>query len=161
MTAVTQTLQSRNIDFEVMHHPPAMTAIGEALALGVPADEVVKTVVMDTGDGGHVICAVPATRRVDMGLVRECLDDTRCHLATEDEMRADFPEFELGAFPPLASVAHAPVLVDTEVMTHPTVVFAGGTQTDSVRCRTLDVFEGSDVQIAHLTRDRETGNWIH
>ena len=48
--------------------------------------------------------------------------------------------YELGALPPLGSLVQAPVYVDPEVMAHDTVVFAAGSQTESVKIRPEDLF---------------------
>ena len=54
-------------------------------------------------------------------------------LATETELQADFPGYELGALPPLGSLLGVPLLVDPEVLSHETVLFAGGLETESIR----------------------------
>lgn len=54
--------------------------------------------------------------------------------------------------PPLGSLHGAPTYVDPEVMQHDTVVFAAGTQTESVRVRTEDLFRKEPVTTAPLTR---------
>jgi prolyl-tRNA editing enzyme YbaK/EbsC (Cys-tRNA(Pro) deacylase) len=48
-----------------------------------------------------------------------------------------------------------PVYVDPEVMAHDEVVFAGGTQTESVKMRTEDVFRDGTATIVPLTRHPE------
>ena len=54
--------------------------------------------------------------------------------------------------PPLGSLHGAPTYVDPEVMQHDTVVFAAGTQTESVKVRTEDLFRNEPVTTAPLTR---------
>ncbi len=161
MMTIIDQLQAQGIDYELLHHPRAMSAVGEAISLGLPPDEVVKTICVDTGDGDHVMCAIPAPRRLDMRMVKFALDDTHCHLASETEMQSDFPECELGAFAPIGHSGQFRLLVDPEVMDHSTVVFAAGTQTESVRCRSKDVFRGDNCQVTSLTRDPATETWIH
>jgi hypothetical protein len=89
---------------------------------GVEADEVLKTVSLDTASG-HALAVNPASRRLQMTLVRRAVGDPHVSLATEDELEHDFPEFELGSLPPLGSLLHVTIYVDTEVMAHDTVVF--------------------------------------
>ena len=129
MPSVIDHLNSRGAAFEVIPHEKAYTSIEEARALGIAADEVVKTVVLDTASG-HVLVAVPGYRRLDMKLVEEAVGDHHARLASEDELAQDFPDFELGSLPPMGSLLGAPVYVDPEVMGHDTVVFAGGSQTE-------------------------------
>ena len=66
----------------------------------------------------------------------------------EEEIEKDFPACELGAVPPLG----APTSVDPEVMRHDTLVFAAGTQTESVKVRAKDLFRNEPVTVTPLTR---------
>jgi Ala-tRNA(Pro) deacylase len=75
-------------------------------------------------------------------------------MATEEEIEKDFPNYELGAVPPLGSLVGAPTYVDPEVMGHDTLVFAAGTQTESIRVRSEDLFRNESVTVAPLTRPR-------
>lgn len=154
MSVVTKYLETRGIPFEAIPHPKAFTSIDEARAMGVDADEVLKTVVVDSGNR-HVLAVVPGSKRLDMHLVRTALEDPHAHLATEDELERDFPTFELGALPPIGGLADAETVVDPEVRQHETVVFAAGTQTESVRVRTEDLFKSEPVRYAPLVREPE------
>jgi Ala-tRNA(Pro) deacylase len=151
MSELKETLTERGITFELLPHAKAYTSIEEARALGIDADEVVKTIVLDTQDG-HAVAVIPASRRLNMNLVRDALADNHAALATENEIEQDFPGYELGALPPLGTLLHAPVFVDPEVMTHETIVFAAGSQTESVKARTKDVFRGENVREVPLTQ---------
>ncbi|MBI4728701.1 MAG: YbaK/EbsC family protein [Acidobacteria bacterium] len=153
MSTVTETLEKRRVPFECLRHDRSFTTIEEARALGITADEVVKTIVLDTASG-HALAVVPGSRRLDMKRMREAVGDARAHLASEDELRRDFPGYELGALPPLGSLLSAPVYVDPAVMGHDTVVFASGSQQESVRVRTADLFRDEPVKLAVLTRAR-------
>jgi Ala-tRNA(Pro) deacylase len=151
LTPVAQRLQERGVAFELVPHEKTFTSIEEARALGIAADEVVKTVVLDTRSG-HALAVVPASRRLDMRLVRDAVHDSQARLASEDELERDFSAYELGALPPLGSLVEAPTYVDPEVMAHDTVVFAAGTQTESVKLKTEDLFRDEAITIAPLTR---------
>jgi Ala-tRNA(Pro) deacylase len=154
MSAVTEHLQRRGIQFEVVTHPRAVTSLEEALALGIHADEVLKTVVLDTGDR-HVLAVVPASRRLDMRRVHLATGDAHARLASEDEIATDFPEMELGSIPPLGSLFRASMLVDPEVLTHETVVVAAGRQTESIRARVEDLLKDEDVRVVEISRHPE------
>lgn len=82
MSVVTEHLEQRGAAFEVLPHRQAYTSIDEARALGVDADEVLKTLAVRTGPG-YVLVVIPAARRLDLQLVREALDDNHARLATE------------------------------------------------------------------------------
>lgn len=148
--AVIDFLNARRISYEVLKHEPAYTAAEEAEVLHVPRSEVLKTLVIETGVG-HVIALLPASRKLDMGLLREALGDHHARLATESEITEHYPAFELGATPPVGALAHVPVFVDPEILQHRVVVFAES-QTESVMVAAEDLFAGEFVTITPLAQ---------
>ncbi len=156
MSAVTEHLEQQGSTFEVIPHRQAYTSVDEARALGVDAGEVLKTLAVRT-TSGYALMVLPASTRLDLHLVREALGDHRARLATEDELGRDFPGYELGALPPLGALLGAAVYVDPEVLRHDTVAFAAGTQTESVKIRTEDLFGGGQVTTVLLARQPERG----
>jgi Ala-tRNA(Pro) deacylase len=147
---VMRALRERGAHFEVLRHRAASSGRQEAAVLGMPATDVVKAVVIKTSDGA-ALAVLPASRRLDMDLVRAATGDHRARLATEAEIADALPDCELGALPPLGSVLYAPVFADPEVLRHPVVAFAAGTQTESVRGLAVELFSGETVTITPLT----------
>jgi len=105
--------------------------------------------------------AVPATCHLDMHLVRAAVGDRHARLATEQELLRDFPGIELGALPPLGSLLGAPLYVGQEVLQHETVVFAAGSQTESVQVKTADLLRHEQVTTVPLIRhaDENDKDW--
>ena len=157
MSVVTEHLEQRGAAFEVLPHRQAYTSIDEARALGVDADEVLKTLAVRTGPG-YVLVVIPAARRLDLQLVREALGDNHARLATEEELARDFADYELGALPPLGALVGANVFVDPEVLGHDTVVFAAGTQTESVKMSTQELFGTGGITTVVLVKRPERGS---
>jgi Ala-tRNA(Pro) deacylase len=151
VSVVTDLLDKRGVTFEVIPHDQAYTSIAEATALGISADEVLKALVLDTASG-NAIAVVPGSRRLDMRSVGKALGVKHVRLATEEEVGKSFPGYELGALPPIGSLFGIQTFVDPEVMQHDTIVFAAGSQTESVKLRTEDLFRDEPVTIAPLTR---------
>ena len=160
MTQVTEHLQTRGVPFAPIAHLQAYTSIAEARALGINASEVLKTVAMRVA-GGYALMAVPATCRLAMHLVQAAVGDRHVRLATEEELLRDFPGIELGALPPLGSLLGAPLYVDQEVLQHETVVFAAGSQTESVQIRTADLLQHEQVTTLPLVKhaDENGKDW--
>jgi Ala-tRNA(Pro) deacylase len=157
MSVVIEHLEQRGAAFEALAHRQAYTSIDEARALGIDADEVLKTLAVRTGPG-YVLVVIPAARRLDLRLVREALGDHGARLATEDELRHDFPDYQLGALPPLGVLVGANVYVDPEVLGHDTVVFAAGTQTESVKIGTRELFGTGEMTTVALVERPERGS---
>lgn len=147
---VTRALRERGAHFEVLHHEMAESGVQEAIVLGMVPDDVIKAVVLETRDGA-ALAVLPASRRLDMDLVRAATGDPRTRLATEAEIVGALPDCELGAVPPLGSVLHAPTYVDPEVLRHPVVAFAAGTQCESVRGPAEELFSGESVTVTRIS----------
>jgi Ala-tRNA(Pro) deacylase len=156
MSVVWEHLEGQGVPFEPIEHKKAYTSIAEARACDIDASEVVKTVAVRVGSE-HALMVVPATCRLDLRRVQAAVGDRHARLATEAELLRDFPDVELGAMPPLALLLGAPLYVDPEVLRHDTVVFAAGSQTQSVRLRTKDLlqFQQERVTTAPLAKQAE------
>jgi Ala-tRNA(Pro) deacylase len=161
MTQVTEHLETRGVPFEPIAHEQAYTSVAEARALGIDASEVVKTVAVRVA-GGYALMAVPATCRLDMHLVQAAVGDRHARLATEEELLRDFPGFALGALPPLGLLLGAPLFIDEEVLQHETVVFAAGSQTESVQIRTADLLQHEQATTVPLVKhaDQNGKDWV-
>ena len=161
MTQVTEHLETHGVRFEPIAHQQAYTSIDEARALGIDASEVLKTVAMRVA-GGYALMAIPATCRLEMHLVQAAVGDRHVRLATEEELLRDFPGFELGALPPLGSLLGAPLYVDQDVLQHETVVFAAGSQTESVQFKTADLLQHEQVTALPLIKqsDENDKDWL-
>jgi Ala-tRNA(Pro) deacylase len=157
MSVVTEHLEQRGSVFEVIPHRQAYTSVDEARALGIEIGEVLKTLALRTG-AGYALAVIPASRRLDLHLAREALGDSRARLASEEELGRDFPDYELGALPPLGALLEAQVCVDPEVLGHDTVTFAAGTQTESVKMQTQELFGSGGFSTVSLVKQPERGS---
>lgn len=153
MSVTCEYLKLYGIPFTVIPHKKTETSIGEAIELGVDPGEVLKTLAVATGFG-YAVVVVPASRRIDIHLIRNALNDPRARLATEKEMTRDFRSYSLGALPPLGSLIGAETFVDPQVLDREFVVFASGSQTESVRVRPQDLFRVETITVAPLTAAR-------
>ena len=148
VSRVTEYLVQQGVPFEVMPHSRAFTSVAEAIALGVPMHDVVKTLMVNT-PAGRAIVVIPGSARVDMHLVRKAVGDNHCHLTSEDDLQRDFPDFDLGCLPPIGSLLGVRSYVDPEVLANETIVFAE-CQTGSVKMRTGDLFGREQAVAAPL-----------
>jgi Ala-tRNA(Pro) deacylase len=154
MSLVTLYLAEQHVPFEILPHRQVFSSSQEARVLGVDADRVLKTVVLATANG-YLLAVIPASYRLDLHQVREVLGDAGARLASEAELFAAFPRYELGALPPLGDLLGVPVLIDPRVLRHDTVVFAGGIETESVKARTADLFGKEPKLVAPIVHDPE------
>lgn len=145
-------LRMRGIRFDVAPHEGAYTARSEANALGLPAEYVLKVVVLRLSTG-YAIVVVPASRRIDLDLIRSVIGDHETRLATEDEIAATFPEFDSGALPPLPGLLGVSSVVDAAIFDHDEVAFADGVRTESMIARPREIFWGENAVVAPIHRE--------
>jgi prolyl-tRNA editing enzyme YbaK/EbsC (Cys-tRNA(Pro) deacylase) len=150
---LTGPLDETGVPYEVLPHAHTETAAAEAEALGVEPADVAKTLVVRTPDG-YVRAVVPASHRLDLHKLREKIGVGRhkVHLASEDDLRRDFPEFELGAVPPFGGQRN-PVVVDERVAGRESVVLEAGSHDESVRIAAADLVRATGAQVADISED--------
>ncbi|HSJ16833.1 MAG TPA: YbaK/EbsC family protein [Solirubrobacterales bacterium] len=150
----TRHLEKAGIAYEVVEHEQAFSAASEAVASGVRPDNAAKSVLLHDGDGYRLV-VIQASDRLDLAKVRDLLDTSRgkLRLVTEEEMAADFSQFELGAIPPLGEMLPAPEIVDRRVLEHDRVLCNGGDHTHSVLLDPNDIVRASDAQVADVCED--------
>lgn len=133
---VKDYLELKGVPYEVISQPPVFSCIEEAKALGIEADEIAKNLVIKIKDK-HAFVVLPGAHRLNMNRLKEILGK-KARLELEEEMLDDFPGYELGAIPPLGEIFGYPVYVDRKLLDHETVIFTGGTHTDSIKMKTSD-----------------------
>jgi Ala-tRNA(Pro) deacylase len=132
-------LDAAGVGYEVLEHRRTETAAAEAEALGLPPHDVAKTIVVGSPDG-NVRVVLLASDRLDMRKLRDLLGAGKeIHLLAEDDLGRAYPEFELGAVPPLGGPPGDRVIVDARVLEHPTLVLEAGTHDRSVRVGTAEL----------------------
>jgi Ala-tRNA(Pro) deacylase len=143
-------LDRSGIEYEVIPHRRTLSAIAEAQVVGVPPEDVGKTIVLHT-DGGYVRAALSASDRLDLHKVRDVLPEGHdVRLASESELAAAYPMFELGAVPPWGGPAGDRILIDRRLADHESIVLEAGTHDESVRMRTADLLTVTGADIADL-----------
>jgi Ala-tRNA(Pro) deacylase len=144
-------LDAAGLAYTVIPHRRTETAAAEAEALGVPAGTVAKTIVLGTPDG-FVRAVLPASERLDLHKVRDLLAAKDVELATELQLAGAYPDYELGAVPPLGGGDDG-VLLDTRLAASETLLVEAGVHDASLRLRTTDLVAHTRASIADLCRD--------
>jgi len=149
MSRTTDHLRAKGVEFETIAHPSAFTTLAEAKALGIDADGVAKTLLLETASG-PALAVIGGDRKLDLHRIEQIAGDKHARLATETEIETAYADIELGCLPPLPSMLDAPAFVDPEVMAHDTIVFAAGSRTESVKARTADVFRDEKITVEKI-----------
>lgn len=149
---LVRQLERASVSYELINHPRTTTAAAEARVLGLGARQVAKTVVLMTPEG-FVRAVLPASERLDLGKVRTVLDTNDVQLATQEVLAGAYPDFELGAVPPLTGGNGDRVLVDRRLCENEWVVLEAGTHEQSLRLRTADLVDLCNAQFVDLSQD--------
>jgi Ala-tRNA(Pro) deacylase len=153
MADVTSFLEEAGVDFDVLEHAHTERAADEAAALGIEPEEVAKTLVL-VAPSGNVRAVLAASERIDRRKVAGVLGvgGKKVHLASEDDLARDYPDFELGAVPPFGG-REDHVIVDERLAGRDSVVLEAGTHERSVRLKAADLVRLTRAQVADIRRE--------
>ncbi|HEY3191028.1 MAG TPA: YbaK/EbsC family protein [Solirubrobacteraceae bacterium] len=153
--AARELLDRARVRYEVVEHDETFRALDEAQATGVEPREAAKTVALRDHDA-YVLAVVPANRRLDVARARALIGASRhLRLATEEELARDFPEFEVGALPPLAPHA-TPEIVDVHLLYRERIVCSAGDHRHAVRLDPRDLLRVCEPRVGDVC-EREEG----
>jgi Ala-tRNA(Pro) deacylase len=144
-------LDEMGVPYRVSRHPSAYTAQDLAAAEHVPGRRVIKPVVV-RADGEFVMCALPASHRIDLDELRQQLQAEDVQLADEAAMTEIFPDCELGAAPPIGKLYGLPTLMDESVLADERVTFQAGTHCDAVTMTLADYRRVAQPEVAYFGR---------
>ncbi len=125
-------LDSEGVKYLSISHSKAFTAQEIAGIAHVPGKELAKTVMVKI-DGTMAMVVLPATHRVDFGLLKEAASVENAELADEAEFKDKFPECEAGAMPPFGNLYEMPVYVDESLSEDKEICFNAGSHTELIR----------------------------
>jgi Ala-tRNA(Pro) deacylase len=146
---VTEFLERHGVPYEVVEHERTQTAAAEARAAGLPPTDVAKTVVLRDQEGVR-LAVIPASHRLDLNKVKRELGSKGLRLVTEQEMAAEFGDFEVGAVPPFGPMFQALELVDERLLDHDRILCSGGDHEHGVLVDPHDVVRAGQARVADI-----------
>ena len=145
-----ERLEEHGIRHEVLEHAPTFRAADDARAVGAAGSHVAKTIVAVDHDR-FWLAVVPASRMVDLERLRHYTRASRhLRLATEDEIKGRFAEFEVGATPPLGALIGADQVIDPLVLAHDTIICSGGDHQHAISVSAEALVEASGARVADI-----------
>ena len=148
---VQDFLDQLGIAYRLSRHDTTFTAQDLAAAEHIPGRKVIKPVIVKA-DGQFVMCALPASHRVDLDTLRCQLQCDDVHLAEESEMARIFCECELGAEPPIGKMFGMPTFMDESLFADDRVTFQAGTHQDAVTMTLADYRKVAQPEVAYFGR---------
>jgi Ala-tRNA(Pro) deacylase len=149
--ALMDALRREHVPYELFPHRHTETALAEAEALHEDPHQVAKTLVLGT-PFGYVRTVLRAVDRLDLGKARFALGTDEVELASEEDLVGAYPEFELGAVPPVGG-AYDRVLLDPRLFDSTFVLFDAGTHDESIRLHVGDLLSLAEAEVADLAQE--------
>jgi Ala-tRNA(Pro) deacylase len=151
---LTRVLDAEGVEYELLPHGHTESAVAEANALGLDPADVAKTLVVETSDG-YMRAVLPASERLDLRKLSDALGAERkkLHLASEEALARDYPEFDLGAVPPVGGSRQDRVVIDSRLVERDMVVLEAGTHEESIRLSREDLVRLTGAQIADISQE--------
>jgi len=133
-----KVLQEKGINFEVLEHPAAFTAQEIAGSQHVPGQQLLKAVIVKDGEGNFHMVVITTNQLVDFDKFEALSKASGTSLASEDEVGQLFPDYELGAEPPIGNLYGLKVFADRSIENNDQVFFNAGSHTDLIKMELSD-----------------------
>ena len=126
--SLLKLLADHGIDYDIIHHHHADSSLDVAHAAHIPADEMIKSVILED-EKGYVMALVAANQHVKIRELNHFLD-RKLGLATETEIGHLFSDCEIGAIPPIGEAYGMEVVVDYDLDDREDVYLEAGNHED-------------------------------
>ncbi len=148
-----EILRDAGIDFRVHEHPPVATVAEILEALPFPADEHVKTLAFDTGNG-IALAALRGGDRLQFGKLARALGVGRDRLTplTPNRVREELG-LEPGGVCPLVARDDVVVLVDCRVLVLPRAFCGSGRNDVTLELAPADLVAASRATVADIAAE--------
>jgi Ala-tRNA(Pro) deacylase len=130
-------LDSHNVKYIIISHSIAFTAQEIAASVHISGHEMAKTVIIKL-DGKLAMAVLPATYKVNFGVLKDIVGSKDVKLATEQDFQHRFPDCDLGAMPPFGNLWNMDVYVSERLSYNSDIVFNAGSHTELIRMNFKD-----------------------
>ena len=130
-------LDGMGITYRVLQHDPVYNSQDLAQREHISGHKVIKPVLVEA-DGQFLLCALPASYRVDLEALRKELGVKNMRVMDEKTMQKVFEECELGAEPPIGAIFGIPTVMDDSLSSQEQVTFQAGSHSEAVTMRMED-----------------------
>ncbi len=130
-------LDVNKVPYHVLKHHERYTALEIAAALHVAGRDLAKVVVVKA-DGQYAMAVLPAPWKVELDQLARAMSVHQVELAKEEEMRALFPDCEVGAEPPFGNLYGLPVYVDRALTEDQDIFFEAGNHHEAIKMALTD-----------------------
>ena len=129
---VKNLLDSENVKYVTISHSQEFTAQKTAASAHIPGKELAKTVMVKI-DGKMAMAVLPASSKLNFGLLKAAAGAHEVGLATEEEFKDMFPECDVGAMPPFGNLYGMDVFVAEKLAEDEEIAFNAGSHTELIK----------------------------
>jgi Cys-tRNA(Pro)/Cys-tRNA(Cys) deacylase len=151
---VTRYLDSRKIPYKAFELPAEkLGALEAARLMGVPAEQVFKTIVVTRlGKGKPILAVVPGPNEVDLKALAKFLGEKKVVLPTEREAER-LTGLQAGGISPLALINRGfQVVLDATANLYPHIYISGGERGLDIHLPTEALVELTNARIADISQ---------
>jgi Ala-tRNA(Pro) deacylase len=146
-------LDGNKIKYVTITHSTAYTAQETAVSAHIPGKGLAKTVILKS-DGKMIMAVLPASRKLDLSLLREAVGARKVELANEAEFKDKFPECDIGAMPPFGNLYGMDVIAERILAENEEIAFNAGSHTELVKLSYKDFLELVKPKVAAFSSMR-------
>jgi Ala-tRNA(Pro) deacylase len=150
-TKLKEFLDKQHVRYLSIRHSPAYTASEIAALAHIPGRELAKTVMVRI-DGTMAMAVLPATKRLDLELLKQAAEAQTVALASEQEFASMFPDCEVGAMPPFGNLYGLKVHADEYLAQDEEIAFNAGTHYELIQMAYQDFARLVEPKVASLAR---------
>jgi Ala-tRNA(Pro) deacylase len=127
-------MRRHGVHYDLLSHPQSRTSIETARLAHIPADSLVKSVVLEDDNGQFLMAVLPSTHHVQLGRLGRELD-CNLHLASEADVTRVFEDCEPGAIPPVGAAYGMRMVIDDSLAEQSDLYFEAGDHEQLVHVR--------------------------
>jgi Ala-tRNA(Pro) deacylase len=142
-------LNENKAQYEILHHPEAVTAQRIAQAEHVKGRHHAKVVIVKSGDQ-HLMMVLPADHQIDLEKAEKTIGNA-VSLGKEEEFKSLFADCAVGAMAPFGNLYNLPTYVDKHLAEQDYIVFEAGTHTDAIKMGYRDYEKIVKPKVADLS----------
>ena len=128
---------------------PMPTVVAAAAALGVPEEQILKTVLFAAEDDAYVVAVASGTRRINRERLAQAANLARPRAASPTTVFA-VTGYPAGGVAPLGLPAGLPVIVDEHVAALSLAFAGGGTDDLLLQLNPADVIQHNNAKVAQI-----------
>ncbi|MEV5432003.1 YbaK/EbsC family protein [Streptomyces sp. NPDC052701] len=146
-----EVLRKSGVPFTVLDHVPIVGQQDAETKLGLATEQLLKTMVFRTADGGFVLAALPVTGRVNYGRLARAAGVSRAKLRQAEPGELSLLGMEPGGASPVCDLPDVVIVFDASVTRMGTVYCGSGRADRTVRIEAARLVELVNPKIEELS----------